>query len=78
MVNVPAGEEIPQGVPVFHSDYEGADHKSVLFWGHRGCVASCGGVVTSADVLTRGHRAAACCKCGPSAIVWGARLREAS
>ena len=78
MVNVPAGEEIPQGVPVFHSDYEGADHKSVPFWGHRDWVAPCGGPVTPADVLTRGHRTAACCRCSTAAVVWGAGLREAS
>jgi hypothetical protein len=42
MVNIPAGEEIPQGEPAFHSDYESAGPNSVPVWGHRDCVAACG------------------------------------
>jgi hypothetical protein len=54
------GEEIPQGVPVFHSGYGGADH-SVPVSGHRDSVVVDRGVVTTAHVLARGKRAAASC-----------------
>lgn len=57
------GEEIPQGVPVFHSNYGSADYASVPVWSHRDCGAACGDVVIPAHVLTHGYRAA-CCRCG--------------
>ena len=53
------GEEIPQGVPVFHSGYGGADRASVPVSGQRNSVVADRGVVTTAHVLARGKRAAA-------------------
>jgi len=55
-----AGEEIPQGVPVFHSGYGGADHSAPVS-GDRDSVVVDRGVVTTAHVLARGKRAAASC-----------------
>jgi hypothetical protein len=54
------GEEIPQGVPVFHSGYGGADHSAPVS-GDRDSVVVDRGVVTTAHVLARGKRAAASC-----------------
>jgi len=59
MESIITGEEIPQGVPVFHSGYGGADRASVPVSGHRDSVVADRGVVTTAYELARGKCAAA-------------------
>jgi hypothetical protein len=63
MVSIIAGEEIPQGVPVFHSGYGGTDHVSVPVSGHRDSVVADRGVVTTAHDLARGKRATTLASC---------------
>jgi len=67
MVSIIAGEEIPQGVPVFHSGYGGTDHVSVPVSGHRDSVVADRGVVTTAHELARGKRAAVAVRLTPIA-----------
>ena len=65
MKSIITGEEIPQGVPVFHSGYGGADRASVPVSGHRDSVVADRGVVTTAQELARGKRATAAVRLTP-------------